>query len=250
MNKPVKIDGGAVAVPTLTLNPDLDADALRQAYMRDGRLRIEQVLASGAREIFQSFTLSDDWIQLINAPGGVIEMPYSQWCDPDFADDRDEIEVDMYDRAVDGFQYCYSALRVPLESERDESTDVMVAIARFMESPDVVAFLERVTGTPSPKFGDGQATAYGVGDFLTGHDDNLAGRERTAACVFGFTPQWRPEWGGLLLFHDHGCPKIDGLAPQFNTLDLFAVPRFHSVTQITPAAPRRRFAITGWISPG
>jgi len=71
---------------------------------------------------------------------------------------------------------------------------------------------------------------------------------RKAAFVFGLTPQWRPEWGGLLLFHEPGEIEISGMVPQFNTLDLFSVPRFHSVSQVTRAAPRRRYCVTGWLA--
>jgi Rps23 Pro-64 3,4-dihydroxylase Tpa1-like proline 4-hydroxylase len=35
--------------------------------------------------------------------------------------------------------------------------------------------------------------------------------------------------------------------PKFNTLDLFAVPQQHSVSMVTPAAPVRRYAVTGWL---
>ena len=76
----------------------------------------------------------------------------------------------------------------------------------------------------------------------------MVGSRRKAAFVFGLTPQWRPEWGGLLLFHEPGQIEISGLVPQFNTLDLFSVPRFHSVSQVTRAAPRRRYCVTGWLA--
>jgi len=91
-------------------------------------------------------------------------------------------------------------------------------------------------------------TAYGHGDFLTGHDDDLAGSGRAAAFVLGLTPQWRLEWGGLLMFHELGQVPFWGMGPQFNTLDLFAVPKYHSVSLVSPAAPRRRYSITGWLS--
>lgn len=38
--------------------------------------------------------------------------------------------------------------------------------------------------------------------FVTEHDDDVAGKQRLAAYVFGFTPQWRPDWGGVLQFID------------------------------------------------
>jgi len=39
-----------------------------------------------------------------------------------------------------------------------------------------------------------------------------------------------------------------GCSSQFNTLDLFAVPVYHSVSMVTRAAPRRRYAVTGWLA--
>ncbi|MFD1789097.1 2OG-Fe(II) oxygenase family protein, partial [Sphingomonas floccifaciens] len=60
------------------------------------------------------------------------------------------------------------------------------------------------------------------------------------------TPQWRPEWGGLLLFHDDR-EVAHGFVPGFNTLNLFRVPQRHSVSEVTRAAPHRRYSITGWL---
>jgi hypothetical protein len=233
----------------LVLNPDLDLAALHDAYARDGRVRIQRILSAGARELFEWFTACDAWIQLISTAGEPIEMDRNEWRAMS-GKARREIEAAMYDRAVDGFQYCYAAMRVPEEDERDRSPHPMTLFAEFIESAPVQDMLEAVTGTRSPRFSDGQATAYSHGDFLTGHDDDVAGRRRTTACVFGLTPQWRAEWGGLLLFHELGSVEVSGMVPQFNTLDLFAVPQYHSVSQITPAAPRSRFSVTGWLSPG
>ena len=67
-----------------------------------------------------------------------------------------------------------------------------------------------------------------------------------AAYVFGLSPDWRTEWGGLLLFHRAGG-EVEGLTPAFNTLNLFAVPQLHSVSQVTRAAPMRRYSIPGWL---
>jgi Rps23 Pro-64 3,4-dihydroxylase Tpa1-like proline 4-hydroxylase len=61
------------------------------------------------------------------------------------------------------------------------------------------------------------------------------------------TPQWRPEWGGLLLFHADDDSAVHGHVPRFNTVDLFAVPQRHSVSMVAAAAPARRFAVTGWL---
>ena len=52
--------------------------------------------------------------------------------------------------------------------------------------------------------------------------------------------------GGLLLFHDRDG-MVEGLVPDFNTLDILAVPQLHSVSYVTPSAPTKRYSITGWL---
>ncbi len=230
----------------LQLNSEIDIAELGARFRRDGRVRVSRVFAQGAPELFHYLEGNDDWIQLVNHKSGAHEVAWNDWREPG-AQRRREIEPDMFDRAVDEFQYCYAALRVPVAGEHEEDP-VLRALRDLMCSAAMRAFLEGVTGLVAPTFTDGQVTAYGEGDFLTGHDDDLAGSGRKVAFVLGLTPQWRLEWGGLLLFHELDGVDCSGLIPQFNTLDLFAIPRYHSVSMVTRAAPRRRFSVTGWLS--
>ena len=233
-------------IPPLKLNPEFDTAALAAAYRETGRIRIQRLLADGAPELYYYLEGAEHWIQVLNKEEGAHELALDDWEAPG-SRRRPVIEREIYERARDGFQYSYAALRVPQDGET-ASDPVLEAIAELMKSSEVVAFLEAVTGVEEPHFVDGQVTAYGQGDFLTAHDDDVIGSRRKAAFVFGLTPQWRPEWGGLLLFHEPGQIEISGLVPQFNTLDLFSVPRFHSVSQVTRAAPRRRYCVTGWLA--
>jgi hypothetical protein len=233
-------------IPTLQLNPELDRKALAKAYRQTGRIRIQRLLSAGAPELYHYLEGAEHWIQVLNKQRGAHEIPLGNWQAPR-SRKRPVIEREIYERAIDGFQYSYAALRVPQKGE-STSDPVLAAIAEMMKSPEVVGFLEEVTGVSQPHFVDGQVTAYGQGDFLTGHDDDVKNSRRKAAFVYGLTPQWRPEWGGLLLFHEPGEIEISGMVPQFNTLDLFSVPRFHSVSQVTRAAPRRRYCVTGWLA--
>lgn len=230
------------------LNPELDLDALRGDYVRDRRVRIYSLLAEGAVELYRHLEGRREWIHLISTDKGVLALDQAaraaltpeQWS---------EIEAGAHQRCRAGFQYRYQALRVPDEAERGGPDDLLSAFSEFLQSPPMLSLLAAVTGHEDVVFSDGQATAYGVGDFLTGHDDDVAGKNRLAAYVFGLTPGWRLEYGGLLLFHGPRDRTAEALAPRFNTLDLFQVPQQHSVSLVTPAAPHRRFAVTGWLRP-
>ncbi len=107
--------------------------------------------------------------------------------------------------------------------------------------------LRIITGEPAIRFADLQATAYSPGDFLTGHDDRFAGKNRLAAYVLGLTPVWRIEWGGLLVMHGEDPSASRAYPPLMNILTLFDVPQMHSVSEVSRAAAYRRYSVTGWL---
>jgi Rps23 Pro-64 3,4-dihydroxylase Tpa1-like proline 4-hydroxylase len=159
--------------------------------------------------------------------------------------DAQLLDDQVHDRAALGFQYRYEGIRIPDAGEAPD--EALGRFAAFMASEVLLGFLGEVVGRDDIAFSEGQATAYGPGDFLTCHDDGVEGRHRLAAFVLGITPRWRPEWGGLLLFHADDDSAAIGHVPRWNTLDLFAVPQRHSVTYVNRSAPGRRLALTGWL---
>lgn len=228
------------------LNPNHDVPALAAEYRAHRRLRVHDLLVEdGLEDFWRYLSGREDWWHLINTPGGVVELdPVAREEMP--AERRTALEEAVNQGARTGFQYRYEGLRVPARAG-EGADNPLAAFSRLMASEEMIAFLCAVTGFSGLAFTDGHATAYGPGDFLTGHDDDVAGKDRIAAYVFGMTPRWRPEWGGLLLFHGADEASVAGQVPRFNTLDLFAVPQRHSVSMVTAAAPWRRFAVTGWL---
>ena len=227
------------------INPELDRAALRREYDEVGRVRVYGLLEDGVMQLYEHLLARTDWIHLINGDSGILELTPAakaalspeEWA---------AIEAAAHARVKDHFQYRYEAVRVNA-AEQALMENPLADFARFMQSPELLTFLRDVTGHDELAFTDGQATAYGHGDFLTGHDDDVAGKGRLAAYVFGLTPYWRLEYGGLLLFHGLHDRNVSGNVPRFNVLDLFRVPQQHSVSLVTKAAPHRRFSITGWL---
>ena len=97
------------------------------------------------------------------------------------------------------------------------------------------------------KKADGQATLFGPQHFLGLHQDQQLEEGWRIAYVLNMTAlEWRPDWGGYLLFFDDDGDVIEGYMPRFNTLNLFAVPQHHAVSFVPPFAPQGRIAISGW----
>jgi SM-20-related protein len=232
----------------LRLNTGIDVAALAQRYRERRRVRIFDLLApDSAASLHAYLEAQDEWWHLINTPDGVLEFDRRARSRMG-AKRRAALDATVFAGARTGFQYRYEGLRVPDDPDQllvDD--DPLTAFARLMSGDTMLDMLRQITGEDDISFTDGHATAYGPGDFLTGHDDNVEGKNRRAAYVFGLTRMWRPEWGGILMFHETEEALVSGHVPRFNALDLFAVPQRHSVSIVTPAAPVRRFAVTGWL---
>jgi Rps23 Pro-64 3,4-dihydroxylase Tpa1-like proline 4-hydroxylase len=231
------------------LNTTNDPDELASIYARTGHVRVQCVTPpSYAEQLLQNLRERSDWRQVISSSGGAKVAELDRATQAGLShEQRRQLDEAIYAGARGGFQFRYEALRVPdAEEERAQSDDPLARFAEWMSGGAIRDFLRVVTGEDAIDFADAQATAFAPGDLLTGHDDVVNGRKRHAAYVFGLNPTWRPEWGGLLLFHRENG-RVDGYTPSFNTLDIFRVGQMHSVSEVSRATPFRRYSVTGWL---
>lgn len=229
------------------LHPALDVDALRARYARGGRVRIERFLVDeDAVRLREHLVQRQDWLQVINAGDKLFELDRPTRAGMTNRQ-RSALDDAVADGARNGFQYRYESIRVPDGRAARAALDSPLAdFVRWLSGEEVMAVLRTITGAGDIRYADAQATAYAPGDLLTSHDDAVVGKDRRAAHVFGLTANWRPEWGGLLLFHE-ADGRIGGQVPAFNSLDLFAVPQLHSVSAVHASAAYRRYSVTGWL---
>ncbi|MFO6445810.1 2OG-Fe(II) oxygenase [Erythrobacter sp. NE805] len=236
---------------TFRIDPRLDPAGLHEEYRASGRLHIPGFLVAEDAEALLAFLKkAEAWKLVFNAGEKLFELDRATQAGLPEAKRR-ELEQAIQAKARYEFQFCYETIRVPdAERERLAAGTLLADFARFLSQGEGLAFLQAVTGEPAIAFADAQATAYGPGHFLTAHDDAVAGKHRKAAYVMNLTKDWSADWGGLLAFHQPGVAAAEALVPSFNAINLFSVPQPHSVTILAPFAPRRRYAVTGWLRGG
>ncbi|MBA2771570.1 MAG: 2OG-Fe(II) oxygenase [Sphingomonas sp.] len=225
-----------------------DEQALGDAFARDGLVRIPAYLPAGAAASLHSDLRSrDDWRQVFNSGDRLFELDRPTRAAMT-SGKKSELDEAVYAGARSGFQYRYETIRVPdSPAERSASDDPLAALALWLSSGPTREFLRRITDAADIAFADAQATAFSPGDFLTGHDDAFEGKNRRAAYVLSLTPVWRLEWGGLLVMHGQDDSPARAFLPGMNVLSVFRVPQMHSVSEVTRAAPYRRYSVTGWL---
>jgi Rps23 Pro-64 3,4-dihydroxylase Tpa1-like proline 4-hydroxylase len=229
-----------------TLNPRLDRKRLAEQFAADGRIQVRDFLTGSAaleiRDILARMTpweiawqAGDDGPNAVNAA--------------QVRDQREAVTKKTAEAAAQGeyaFQYArYPMLEAYLEKRAPDGPHDL--LLEHINSEDFLSFIRDVTGIPSIRKGDAQATLYAPGHFLGRHIDSHVAEGWRVAYVMNFCIEdWKPDWGGYLNFFDDDGDVLAGYRPRFNALNMFTVPRPHAVAYVPPFAPVGRFAITGW----
>lgn len=232
----------------LRLNPKLRADDYVEAYRRDRFVQIQDVfepaLAESLAEVLAKHT---PWRLVHGAGAGPTYMT------------GDEIKAmgpqafqqvmqGVMAKAADNHGYLYNVY--PMIKAYMEGWDPghpLHQVTEFLQSDEVREFGRKVIGAERITKVDAQATCYARNHFLTRHIDDGDKLERRAAYTLGFSKGWQPDWGGLLAFVTPDLNVESAWTPGFNVLTLFDGLRMHSVTTVSPFAPRGRYSITGWL---
>ena len=232
----------------IRLDPSINVAAARAQFADSGQVQVMPWLAEAdAVALEQELRGRDDWREVINSGDKVFELDRANQAKLGAAD-RAQLDAAVNAGGRSGFQHRYESIRVADEPEvRSRSVSLLDRFAIFMSSSPALDMLRDITGMDDVDFVDAQATGYRPGDFLTAHHDEVPGKNRRAAYVLGLSRDWRTEWGGLLLFHDGRNDVEAGLLPRFNCLNLFAIPRIHSVSQVASYAGGTRLSVTGWL---
>jgi Rps23 Pro-64 3,4-dihydroxylase Tpa1-like proline 4-hydroxylase len=231
------------------LHPSLDLDAFAAAFAREGRLQIVDFLRhDGAMGLFRELAESREWRLAVNRGETVEDLDLDEvagWP----ADKAEAFDRGVVEAGRNRFQFRYETIRLP-EYGTGSGQVPPPGLQRFVDflcSPEMVEFMRELTGIGDIALADGHASRYRSGHFLTAHDDSNVDMGRRAAYVLNLTPQWQPDWGGVLQFYDERGNIVRGFTPAFNTLNIFKVPQPHSVSWVTPLAGAPRYAVTGWL---
>lgn len=230
------------------LSPGLDRAAARDAFARAGRLHAPGFLEAGAAAALgDALARSTDWERTLFESGRTLDVPPSEIAGMS-PEGQVALHRAVYQQARGGFGYLFETIRISnLVRSGRPVAPAFEALFRWLNGPEFLDAVAEMTGGPRGAYADCQATRYLPGFFLNAHDDRADGKDRLYAYVLNLTPEWRADYGGVLMFLDERGNVTEGFTPAFNALNLFAVPQKHVVSLVAPFAAGARLSITGWI---
>lgn len=236
-----------MTAPIIRINPAVNALTARQTYARDGMVQIADFFEPEVAEHLAGLCESLVYDIAFEGDDGRPAIVTADQARQQGNDLRERVGR-MIDRAGQGYGFLYQSY--PLITAYLQGRDPGHPVHKLTEwlNGEFVQFGSYVTNQPRVAKADGQLTRYQPGDFIGLHDDvGSEASNRLTAYTLGFTREWRPDWGGQLLFHDDKGDVTRGFIPRFNTLSLFRVPQMHSVAPVAPYAKMRRHSVVGWL---
>ena len=224
---------------------DLDLKAAAARLAATGRVRLPGLLQAGVGDLHAAVTdAAMLWMRAMHNPYNT-EVPVAVFEAEPLLEQARLIAM-AHEEATDGFQFIFDRLK--LGQARAMGLTIPQALYdlhAWFNSEPFLAFARRLTGDDRIAYVDAQATRYLPGHFLNRHTDEHADAGRLYAYVLNLSPDWRAEWGGLLMFLE-GEEIVETFVPEVGTLNLFRVPQSHAVSMVTPFAGMPRHSITGW----
>jgi Rps23 Pro-64 3,4-dihydroxylase Tpa1-like proline 4-hydroxylase len=219
-----------------------------KVFKQFGRLHIPEILREeDAHRLYEALSKRTPWNLTVIHNDHFYEVPADELASMDEERKR-AVDEEVYEFAARQYEGKYRTLRLsdlgePFEGDIPE----LVELTQFLNSPAFLDFIAAITGSDASDFADAQATCYTRGDFLHPHFDTDEVKKRVAAYVLNLTPQWRPEWGGLLAYIGPDGHITEAYTPAWNALNLLRVEELHYVSCVAPFAPADRYSVTGWL---
>lgn len=229
----------------------IEASAHEAAFRYKRRIHIPNFLsAARAQSLRQSLETLPRWNTVTRSGERHLDLD-TAGLETLAPQDKIRFQEAVTDQARRGFQYFFDNYPIyDAYFSRTIVSEELKSLFEFLNSDAMIDYVREVTGIHDITYADAQATRYRPGQFLTEHDDDVSGKNRCAAFVLNLTPEWKADWGGLLMFIGDDGHIEEAYTPKFNALNLFTVPQRHCVSMVTPFATRPRYSVTGWFRAG
>lgn len=229
----------------LHLDLTKDRQALRTEFAKDRRINIPDIWHLASAELIAETLSGETPYKSAFTAGPKVQSLWDDEMRLLPPEQQRLIQKQIYQNAANGIGFIYGTHMLG-SPQRLPTPAVLQQAHQLVNSEAVLDFVRDISGFDNIVCASMQATRYLPGNFLTRHNDVVGEEGRLLAYVFGFTPQWHPDWGGLLQFFTAAGEPTSAIVPQMNNLVIFDVHHPHAVSFVTPFAKAHRFSLTGW----
>lgn len=229
----------------LSLRSDVfDFAGFQSRFASKGRVRLEGALShEDAQSLHHALEQQTLWeLHLMNAEGEPDTLSRTELEELNPSEIQDRLSAAAH-RAQTGLSFLHLGYDLTSKAALDNlgAGHPLYDLAQLIGSAAFVNFCEKLTGLEGLRLQSLRASAYRPGDFFTMHTDVDA----ALSFEWNFTPDWRSDWGGQILFHSPSGDIEGGIMPRLNDLSLYAGDQPRSIASLAAYAGGPRFAVSG-----
>lgn len=225
----------------ITANPQPNIDAIKTHYYEDNRTVIRDILSvDSAQSLANALNKSPafDYAYVKDGQPSLISPDDTAAMAPE---EQHKMRQEIHRQGSQGAGYLFGSHVINHQSEM-----LFKQASEWLNSEATLNLIRQVSGEDDVSLASVQATKFMPGHFLTRHQDINDRDKRRLTFNLNLTPNWHPDWGGLLQFYQTDGTPRDAWAPDYNSMALFDVNHIQSITYITPLAPVPRLSLSGW----
>jgi len=236
----------------LEINASHDAQRLARRFHSQGTLRIENFLQPACAAMLYTVMVKNvRWRTLVLSQQQLLGTPLYEAGASSFDHDPEAIAL-ANSSARSGQAALYDVDRLYPEDEvvpaSAAASDEGLGPFELRISNRLLELIRIVSAEPLFQQIAVQANRFRPGHFEMFHSGTWSADKtgkRRATFILNLTPEWRPDWGGLLQYRSRDAACIRGWMPTFNSLDLITFPRGWWVSAVSTIAQGARLSLNG-----
>ena len=221
------------------LNPNaVDIPVFAETLKAKGRIRLQGLLSSEhAQIVHAALETGTDWVLEAMSDTGVVR------CDRQALSTMNAHAIqNLLQGAIDRAQSDFSFVRLGFDLDTGLApSHPLTGIVTMIRSEAFHDLCSALAGFDALTLSHLSAHAYRPGDFMSLHTDTGT----RLGFEWSFSPGWRPDEGGQLLFHSPSGDIEAGILPRLDDLALFTGDKPRSVATIAAYARAPRLSIVG-----
>lgn len=249
-----QIEGADASAIRFEINPKLNVYSLEERLRETGRLRVRNFLQPPcAKALYRHLVNAVAWQTFVVSNERLLATPPGEPVGTDPEEEREILDL-ACNSARMRFACVYDADGVYPEDMPDDANPsarppdtVLAAFGEFLGSGAIGDMVRRVMELDALDIRM-CANRLRPGHFATFHSgvpEADKTRKRVSSVYFHLTPEWKPEWGGMLEYRNDEGDVVEALVPSFNTLDILSFPRGYWISRVAPFAGGSVLAVSG-----
>lgn len=231
-------------------NLDHDIAALRKQFLADGVVSVPGFVNAEIAEQLRTDIMALPWEMAYVVNGKPAKLPVSQLKQLPVNERQALFQRVLTEASSKQYSFMYDTyMLITHYLQNTLASPLLRYYVETISSPAVLNFMRELTANNTIIKADAQASRYLPGHYLKTHDDSGVSfnQHRIAAYTLSFSKNWQADWGGMLHLQDDMLRVERSYMPEFGTLNVFAVPKQHFVSQVTNYCPEQRLSIVGWL---